>query len=498
MRLSTRLTPWFVPLKLISVLYLLFSSPSPNCLAHFLPRISILFYKTTMNAAARYNARFSEAIPRNTTRRKPSASDLEASVERRVAACFRNHRLPPGFPSKDSGLGLEINDSSLLNALDESIVFSTTMASVSTIPTPLDYGDDPFLLPTGNPSGNKQDIPAIQVQSEEAIDNSPVEAVNTKKNVNTLLRVVKKAGASAKKFVHKTKSLTKRREHQLVVDVRDVIEAPMVPQNTPQVIPIISSPVLVAEVEEDRRELVLFGAITSLESLAATLGSPTTLSSFPLSPPAKTSIRPLFEPPAALWKHRPKGYHTNLSRGLRLLLRMVLFLPYVLVVGFLPFLAPSHLSSMTFSPIFGYMPSSTTASDRYNHHIKFLPCHIGLAFGFLSVINWDLLQRAPLVFSGFNALLVATAWWVWRDFDWESSGMATLESQELGSDDRATIYHLYEATVPQDVRQTLHTVISLMSSRRDRNSEDMEHRNPDQYGTITSGESVRIVIQHDD
>ena len=106
---------------------------------------------------------------------------------------------------------LHLSDSSLFLALDESI-FSTSTISASAISTPLDKHDsEPFIVPASNEDHAIQDLPEIRVHDEEQVDAPSDHAVVKAKHhhAKTILRVVKKAGASAKKFAHKTKSLTK-------------------------------------------------------------------------------------------------------------------------------------------------------------------------------------------------------------------------------------------------------------------------------------------------
>ncbi len=79
---------------------------------------------------------------------------------------------------------------------------------MSTIPTPRDVDEDPFTVPIKAMLDEAHPVPAIYSNDGEGIDAVLEKAMNTKKNKHSILRVVKKAGASAKKFVHKTKSLT--------------------------------------------------------------------------------------------------------------------------------------------------------------------------------------------------------------------------------------------------------------------------------------------------
>ncbi|KAI0764068.1 hypothetical protein BC629DRAFT_921269 [Irpex lacteus] len=192
-------------------------------------------------------------------------------------------------------------------------------------------------------------VQVIYSNDGEGIDAVLEKAMNTKKNKHSILRVVKKAGASAKKFAHKTKSLTMRREHKMAIHVKDLFDVPAVPHNTPALGPSIA--VFEPEEHSSPPKLVLFGPTESVESLAATLGSPTTLSAFPISPPIKFALRP---PPSASLVQSRKPPASSRAYGCRLLLKAVIFLPYALAVGFLPLLAPAHLSHIAFSSIFGY------------------------------------------------------------------------------------------------------------------------------------------------
>ena len=108
---------------------------------------------------------------------------------------------------------LHLSDSSLFLALDESI-FSTSTISASAISTPLDkHNSEPFIVPASNDSEDRaiQDLPEIRIHDAEQVNAPSDHAVVKAKHhhAKTILRVVKKAGASAKKFAHKTKSLTK-------------------------------------------------------------------------------------------------------------------------------------------------------------------------------------------------------------------------------------------------------------------------------------------------
>ena len=291
----------------------------------------------------------------------------------------------------------------------------------------------------------------------------------------------------------------------MIADVRHIFDVPAASHNTP--VPDYlanptesaesfetAEPIESAESEEPYVEHVPIVSVISIESLAATLGSPTTLAGFPLSPPRRTLFRSLSSN-ASLKTLRHSCNRSKLQRVFGLLLKIILLLPYALIIGSLPFLAPHHLSAMTFSPIFGYVSRPTLPADRYTHHMKFLPCHIGLALGFLGVLNWDLLHRAPLVFAGLNAALIATTRWAWRDFDAEKLGISTIDSWELGSDDRATAYHLFEATVPHKVRHALHGLTWVQRFPLRGLDEDVE-RSLSRYKPVQ--DHVRIIVQYDD
>lgn len=274
----------------------------------------------------------------------------------------------------------------------------------------------------------------------------------------------------------------------MAIHVKDLFDVPAVPHNTPALGPSIA--VFEPEEHSSPPKLVLFGPTESVESLAATLGSPTTLSAFPISPPIKFALRPPPASSASLVQSR-KPPASSRAYGSRLLLKAVIFLPYALTVGFLPLLAPAHLSHIAFSSIFGYTSQPETPSDRYNHHMRLLPCHIGLACGFLGVLGWNLLHSAPLVFAALVAVLVTTTWWMWRDFDAESSGSSMLDEQDLGVDDMVTIYHLYESTVPYEMRHALHNMAARLPFRRQVTGAPLvsQERGP---------ERVRIIVQYDD
>lgn len=79
---------------------------------------------------------------------------------------------------------------------------------MSTIPTPIDVDEDPFTVPIKAMLDEAHPVPAIYSNDGEGIDAVLEKTMNTKKNKHSILRVVKRASASAKKFAHKTKSLT--------------------------------------------------------------------------------------------------------------------------------------------------------------------------------------------------------------------------------------------------------------------------------------------------
>lgn len=205
--------------------------------------------------------------------------------------------------------------------------------------------------------------------------------------------------------------------------------------------------------DSDVQECVV-PASASTDSLTAMLGSPTTLSGFPISPPSVIDER--FMPPPH-WRTPRKSGGSLAIAMFKLFIKAALFLPYVLMVGFTVFLAPSRLSAITFSSFFGYVSLPSTAIERFSHHAKVLPCHVGVACGFMTMCIWRLFRDSPLVGLAINIILTSTSWLMWKDF----KPIKEEEGAELGADDRMTIYKVYSMTVPRPLRDMLHNALAV-------------------------------------
>ncbi|KAI0696167.1 hypothetical protein BC835DRAFT_1343386 [Cytidiella melzeri] len=419
-------------------------------------------------------------------------STLSPGASGQSSAYFQRRTFPRGYHSSESALGIDLDDTSLLMALSEPM-FTTSSLTVSTIPTPVYHGDDPFVIAAEG--GDQAGAPVVQVKVEENILEEQL--LDSKKKKNSFLRAVKKAGASARKFASKTKSLTNRREQKLSKeDVRIIFDVITTPQNLSPWAFDSTGP---DDVLEDEEELGLIALDASSDSLAATLGSPLTLSSFPISPSLKAAKRLL---PPASWERKSKSPSGALNFVLKTLLKITLALPYALLVGFIPFIAPTRLSAVTFSPLFGYVSPPHSSSERHQYLMKALPCHVGLACGFTIVLNWELLHGSRLLFVVFNIVLLTIAWWMWHDYD---SGSSALRGAELGVDDKATICEVFKATVPDYVRNSMCrvplAVIQDPNVKKHR-SEDSSMESVQLDITLplneSSLDSIRIVVQCDD
>ncbi|PSR78458.1 hypothetical protein PHLCEN_2v7401 [Hermanssonia centrifuga] len=191
----------------------------------------------------------------------------------------------------------------------------------------------------------------------------------------------------------------------------------------------------------------------SVNSLAAVRGSPTeSLSAFPAYPPlssayqsAKTSELSCVPDAAQVVKNST----TEVAR------KVALFLPYVILVGFAPFLFPNHLSNLTFSSRLGYVSRPSTPLKAFAHHVSMLPYHVGIACGILGLLSF---WSATFAVTSF-AVLCGTAVWSWRGF--RTDGQQILE---LGTDDRTTIYWVIKAAASNDLILTLQDVTWLCAN----------------------------------
>jgi hypothetical protein len=190
----------------------------------------------------------------------------------------------------------------------------------------------------------------------------------------------------------------------------------------------------------------------STDSLAAVHGSPTEINyCFPLSPPfhtrdslmvakcheARVRCPPISDTPASSAK----------PATILLLVKLFLIVPYIVFVGFLPFLAPAHLSRVVFSPLVGYATRPFRPMEVFAYHSERLPWHVGTSLGFLFVAVWSLGKSYPGFAISLLALLVGRTMWVWGNFDPKpGAGEA-----KLGIDDRATIFWLLRGFVLGDL-----------------------------------------------
>ena len=112
--------------------------------------------------------------------------------------------------------------------------------------------------------------------------------------------------------------------------------------------------------------------------------------------------------------------------------KMILFIPYLILVGLAPLMFPRHLSTITFSPIFGYVSRPTTPFMTFGHHARMFPCHIAAACFALVLLS----VRSMLFATAIITFTVGATWWAWHDFDPQCEDVGC----DLGTDDRMSIY----------------------------------------------------------
>ncbi|EKM52511.1 uncharacterized protein PHACADRAFT_260970 [Phanerochaete carnosa HHB-10118-sp] len=131
----------------------------------------------------------------------------------------------------------------------------------------------------------------------------------------------------------------------------------------------------------------------------------------------------------------------------RFCLQMLLFIPYVVLVGFLPFLAPTCLSRVTFNSFLRFTIRPAEPMEVFAQYSRQLPWHVGVALGLLFVATRALGKAYPGLAVALMAALIGRTMWAWGDFD------STLDVGDacLGIDDRATIWWLLRGFVLGDL-----------------------------------------------
>ncbi|KAF7792208.1 hypothetical protein EIP86_003241 [Pleurotus ostreatoroseus] len=133
---------------------------------------------------------------------------------------------------------------------------------------------------------------------------------------------------------------------------------------------------------------------------------------------------------------------TIILGALDLIKKLVLFVPYVVLVGLAPLLFPTHLSNITFAPAFGYVARPPTPIGCFAHHIKMLPVHIVFAVVLLTCLG----ARYPALALTASVVFPATTWWTWRDFDADAD-MTSI----LTCDDRLILYWIVKGVLSRDL-----------------------------------------------
>lgn len=132
---------------------------------------------------------------------------------------------------------------------------------------------------------------------------------------------------------------------------------------------------------------------------------------------------------------------------LKRLARVLLFVPYVTLLGFVPFLAPNHLSHLTFSPWAGRAIRPLAPMEVFAYYSKVLPWHIGASLSVLTLVIWRLAGCYPGLAVSLLATLVGRTMWAWGNFNTTpGAGEA-----KLGIDDRATVFWLLRGFVLGDL-----------------------------------------------
>ena len=204
----------------------------------------------------------------------------------------------------------------------------------------------------------------------------------------------------------------------------------------------------------------------SIDSLAVECGSPRETATFPMTPPliARDSLEVtrLHQARAGRDRH-PTFLEGPLSPGpvplaaARMFVKVLLFAPYAVLVGFLPFVSPNSLSSVVFSPIINITSAPLAPIDKFIYHARVLPYHVGVSLGLLLVALWGIGRTYPGPAAVLLAAFVGRTIRAWSDH--EPANEVT--NATLGVDDRSTILWLLKSFVLGDSTHSWKNFVEL-------------------------------------
>lgn len=272
-------------------------------------------------------------------------------------------------------------------------------------------------------------VPVVQQVVEVLAQDS---SLDTKKR-KSLVRAMKKAGMLAVRKIHVPKTWGKRQsKHGQTEEVHE----------------------LCMRYKEEGLAAEKVDTAESMDSLAAECGSPMEVTTFPATPPLIT--RDSVEVTRLRQAHAGRAHPPPLPEGrlspvplaiARTLVKVLLFAPYVVLVGFLPFVLPTALSPVVFSPIINIAPGPLTPIDKFVYHARVLPYHVGASLALMFVALGSLGGTYPGFAASLLAAFVGRTMRAWGDYEPEDD----VTHANLGVDDRSTILWLLKGFVLGDL-----------------------------------------------